>query len=271
MTNVKKFLLNLAIALGVVALVPVYAMAQSGVNATAQTTVGSTSVKATVKLGAAETKAKERANQEIDRRIKALTDLAARIGTMQKVTDAFKQGVNATVQNEITALNALKAKIDADTDTATLKTDIQSITKSYRIYALVIQQIRIAAAADREVVLVSMMSTFGSKLQARIQTAQQSGSDVTALMTSLNTMAAKLQDAQAKAQAAVSISATLTPDDGDAAKLKSNNAALKEARDNIKAAHKSITEARKEAGSIISGLAKLKAGTAATSTTTVTP
>jgi hypothetical protein len=266
MTIVKKFIFNLALALGVISLVPVVALAQANVNTSASTTI-----KATVKLGATETKAKERANQEIDRRVKALTALAERIQAMQKVTDAFKQGVNATVANEITALNNLKAKIDADTDTATLKTDIQSITKSYRIFALVMQQIRIAAAADREVVLVSMMSTLGSKLQARIQTAGQSGADVSQLMTALNNMAAKLQEAQAKAQAAVSVSATLTPDDGDAAKLKSNNAALAEARADLKAAMKSITEARKDAATIISGLAKLNAATQASTTTTVTP
>lgn len=257
----NKIIFSTAIALGLLTLAPVVAFGQAAVN----TTVSATT---TVKLTAAQTKAVEKADQEIDRRIKSLTELATRIQAMQKVTDAFKQGVTATVQNEISALNALKTKIHADTDAAVLKTDIQSITKSYRIYALVMQQIRIAAAADRAVSLVSMMSTFGSKLQARVQAAQQGGADVTAMMTSLNTMATKLQEAQTKAQAAVSVSAVLTPDDGDAAKLKSNNAALAEARADLKTAMKDIIDARKEAASIVKGLATLKASTSTATTTT---
>ena len=123
---------------------------------------------------------------------------------MQKVTDAFKQSLKHHRTAEISTLAALKTKIDADTDATTLKADLKSITKSYRVYALVLPQGRIAAAADREVTLVSMMSTLGTKLQARVQAAGQSGADVTAATATLTDMSSKLQDAQTQAQAAVS-------------------------------------------------------------------
>jgi hypothetical protein len=186
---------------------------------------------------------------------------------MQKVTDAFKQGISASMTNEINTLTSLKAKIDADTDVATLKVDIKSITDSYRVFALVLPQGRIAAAADREVELVSMMSTLGSKLQARVQAAQQGGTDVTAMTASVTDMAAKLKDAQTQAEAAVTASASLTPDGGDATKMKSNQTALAQARTDLKASQADIVAARKDVATIVKALATAKP--AATASTTV--
>ena len=205
MTRFNYIVLRIALALGLIALAPVYALAQGTVvNTAVNTAVAASTTGASVnanagvnaKLGAAAIKAKTNADKEVDRRITALTDLNARIQAMQKVTDAFKQGISASITNEITTLTNLKAKIDADSDLDTLKTDVKSITTSYRVFNLVLPQGRIAAAADRQVELVSMMSTLGTKLQARVQAAAQAGGDVTVLTAALTDMAAKLQDAQ---------------------------------------------------------------------------
>ena len=277
MTRFNYIVLRVALAFGLITLVPVYALAQGTMVDTAahsSTTPvsvnGAANAAANAKLGAAAVKAKANGDKEIDRRVAALTDLNARIQAMQKVTDAFKQGISASITNEINTLNALKAKIDADTDLETLKADVKSITGSYRVFALVIPQGRIAATADREVELVSMMSTLGSKLQARVQAAQQSGGDVTALTAALTDMAAKLQDAQTKAEAAVTASSSLTPDNGDAAKMKTNNAALAEARTNLKASKTSLEAARKDVATIIAGLGKVKAAANASSSAQTT-
>jgi len=273
MKRINYITLLVAISLGLVTLAPAFAAAQSNygaanaaVNATAA--VGTPAGSATVSLTASQTTAISRGDKEIDRRIAALTDLNARIQAMQKVTDAFKTGISASITNEINVLTALKAKIDADTDAATLKTDIQSITGSYRVFALVLPQGRIAAAADREVELVSMMSTLGAKLQARIATAQQNGATTTALTAALTDMAAKLQDAQTKAEAAVTASASLVPDGGDKTKMAANLAALKEARADLQAAQASLVAARKDVATIVGGLAKLHANANANASTT---
>ena len=100
---------------------------------------------------------------------------------MQKSLPILKQALSANITTQITGLATLKAKIDADTDGTTLKTDMQSITDAYRVFALVLPQGRIAAAADREVTLVSMMSTL-ARAQARIQAGQQAGADVRSLL-----------------------------------------------------------------------------------------
>jgi hypothetical protein len=264
MKKIQYLTLLIALSLGLVTLAPAFAAAQTAAVTTGATV---TTPVASVTLTAAETKAISRGDTEITRRITALTDLNTRIQAMQKVTDAFKSGISASITNEVNTLTSLKAKIDADTDLATLKTDIQSITSSYRVFALVLPQGRIAAAADREVTLVSMMSTLGAKLQARIQAAQQAGATTTAMTASLTDMAAKLQDAQTQAEAAVTASASLAPDNGVASVMASNTAALKTARADLAAAQKDLVAARKDVDAIVKGLASVKTTTTASSTT----
>ncbi|MDE1924747.1 MAG: hypothetical protein KGH79_01020 [Patescibacteria group bacterium] len=274
MTNFKQLTLMLAVLLGLVTLAPALAFAQSyGASVTANTSANvgaagaSANVSGSATLTAAETKAISRGDQEITRRIQALNDLNTRVQGMQAVTDSFKQNLAASIQTEITTLTTLKAKIDADTDLATLKTDIQSITKSYRVYVLILPQGRIAAAADRVVTIVSMMSTLGSKLQARVQTASSAGNDTTALTAALTDMSSKLQDAQTQAQAAVTATASLQPDNGNATVMASNTAALKQARTDIQTATKDLQAARKDITTVVSGLAKFNANVNASSTT----
>lgn len=260
----------LAALLGLIVLAPAFALAQTATvdtSATVNTTGASASVTGSATLTAAEQKAVSRGDQEITRRITALNDLNTRVQAMQAVTATFKQNLAANIQTEITTFTNLQAKIDADTDLATLKTDIQSITKSYRVYILVLPQGRIAAAADRVVTIVTMMSTLGSKLQARIQAASTAGNDTTALTAALTDMSGKLQDAQTQAQAAVTATASLQPDNGDTTVMASNTAALKQARTDIQTAMTDLQAARKDVSTIVSGLAKFNANVNASSTT----
>ena len=136
----------------------------------ANATVGSTtSVSASVQTKI--TTAKSRADQEIARRINILTELNTNVQAMVKVSATEKTAIAAEVQTEITNLTNLKTKIDADTSITTLRTDIQSITKDYRIFMLVIPQGRIEVAADKIQTVVSDYTSFAAKLQARISAA----------------------------------------------------------------------------------------------------
>ncbi len=288
----STFLLSLryliAIALGGAVLVPVYALAQvnATTNATAQATVtgapvsattdtsasmsthaditGATSVQATVAA-----RAKTKADQEIDRRVAALNALNTRVQAMTKVTDTLKQNLNANIKLELDSFTALKAKIDADTDLAVLKTDIKSVTDSYRIFMLVIPQGRIAAAADRMATIINMFIADGAKLQARIQAAQTAGNDVTALTAALTDLGTQLNAAQTHAQAAVNVTAPLTPDNGDKTKMAANDAALKQARTDLEAGHQDLVVARKDMQTIINGLKTMKASATTTSSSSV--
>lgn len=263
-------------------LAPAFAFAQTGVAATASVNAGtraSVKVKAAAAAKTPKSKAcvgkiktdmataKTCADQEIDRRIAALNDLGTRVQAMQKVTDSFKQSIANSIQTQVSALGQLKAKIDADTDAATLKTDIQAIAQSYRVYALLLPQVRIAAQADREVVLATMLTTLGQKLQARVSSAQSAGANVSAMTAALSDMSNKLSDAGSKAQAAVSTTATLAPDNGDKTVKESNDAALKTARADLDAGTKDLQAARKDTQAVLAALKSAKPSATATTTT----
>jgi len=269
-THYIKILVSLFI--GAPLLVPVFAIAQlnsadinANVNANAEVR---TNAGAGATLSATTTarmeKARTRAAQEIERRIESLTKINVRIGGVTKISDQFKANLNTNIQNQITALTALKVKIDGDTDLNTLKTDVQSITKSYRIFALIMPQTHIAAMADRTATAINIMIGIGNKLQARLTEMQNAGADVSALIATLSDMGAKISDAQAKAQAAVDVTATLVPDNGDKDKMAANKAALTEGRDNLKEAHQDLVNARKYITTILKGIRELSASSSAT-------
>jgi len=180
--------------------------------------------------------------------------LEERINAMKRVSTNFKTDLGTMVDTEIANLQTLRVRIEAAIDGETLKTDVQSITRSYRIFALVMPKAQIAAAADKIVRMTAMLSELGGKLKARIDAAAAAGVDVTTLNTALAELAAKINSANAHAQTAVNGTATLAPDEGDKAKMEANKTALQAARTELKAAHEDIKAARALIKQIIDGL-----------------
>ncbi|HVY72724.1 MAG TPA: hypothetical protein VG984_01575 [Candidatus Paceibacterota bacterium] len=277
MTTMQKIAVLLLTVFGFsMALAPAFVSAQTGAAADASVNVTTTGASAGVGVqmsAKAMADAKTRADKELDRRVQALTSLNARVQAMQKVTDTFKTSLATNIDTQISAFQALKTKIDGETDGTTIKADVQSITDSYRVYALVLPQIRIAAAADREVTISFMMQTLGNKLAARIQAASNAGGDVKALTDTLNDFATQISTASTKAQAAVEVSAPLAPDNGDKDTMAKNKAALAEARTDLNASHTALVAGRKDIDTIVKALVKVeaavRASATASSTTTV--
>lgn len=283
MTTIQKIAVLILTLFGfTLTLAPAFVSAETSVTGAVNTSAQVTTPAAGTGVGAsasvtmsaaAMTAAKARADKELDRRVEALTALNARVQAMQKVTAAFKTSLATNIDTQISAFQGLKAKIDADTDGATLKADVQSITDSYRVYSLVLPQIRIATAADREVTIAFMMQTLGNKLAARVQAAGNAGGDIKALGDALTDMATQISTASAKAQAAVEVSAPLAPDNGDKDIMAKNKAALAEARADLTASNKALVAARKDVDTIMKLLPKLEASirakAAASSTTQV--
>jgi hypothetical protein len=254
------------------------ATAGVGISASASATVGGTGVGAGVSLKATAlakliATAQTRADTEITRRVNALNALNTRVNAMVKVSASDKASLSATIATQITAMNNLETQIAADAaanSTTSLKADIQSITKSYRIFALVIPQGAIEAAADRVLDIAGMFTTLSGQLQARITAAQNAGANMSTSVSALADMTAKVTDAQTQANAAVTETASLQPDNGNATIMASNTAALKDAHTKIQAAQADLTAARADAGTIVKALLALKVSAAASSSASVT-
>ncbi len=216
-------------------------------------------------------RAKERAGQEVDRRSENLRKLMSRVEGMARISTEDRANLSTSLQSQIDALTALKAKIDSD-DATTLKADIESITKSYRVYALVIPKAAVTAAADRVLTVAGQLELLSAKLAARITAAAATGADVSKLQSTLADYDAKVADAKVQATAAASAVAALSPDNGDQATLKANMAAMKDSRSKIQAAQKDVVAARKDAELIAKGLRQIHAsGEASSAATTTAP
>jgi len=242
----------------------------AGVNTSAGATAAPTGIRAeaTAAESIALMRGKDRAHQEIDRRILNLNGLIARVQAMLNLSPADKASIVATLTAQVNALTALKAEIDADADADALKADTKSISDSYRLYALIMPQGAIIAAADRIVTVSAKLRLIALKFETRIAAAAAAGNDVAAARALLDGYNAKIADASLQAQAAVNAIVKLVPDEGDAAKRAANLKALKDARTQIVLAQKDLAAARQDAGKIIAALKGMKASATATTTTT---
>jgi hypothetical protein len=196
----------------------------------------------------------EKSNKEIEKRVKDLNKLEDRILEMKNVSDAEKKSFSDSINSEISNLDDLKGKIGSSTDMTTLKSDVASITKDTRIYALVIPKMHILAANDKAMTAVNMLNAMVTKLQTRISDAQANGKDVTALNTALADLSAKLADATSLSGSISSGISTLVPDQGNKTVMSSNEAALKAARKNISLINADLSAARKDVNIILKGV-----------------
>ena len=196
-----------------------------------------------------------RANDEIDQRIESLNNLIVRLNLIKKISSTQQSSLLLTVRNEIAQLTTLKTKIDFDTSLPTAKTDYDSITKSYRTYALILPQVRTIAAADRALTVVVSMNIVGSKVQSRISTL--TGINAGPINKIFSDFTAKIGDAGTQANLAIKTVYGLQPDQGSDAKMQENNTAIKSARLNIKNATNDLIVARKDLGTIITDLAEM--------------
>lgn len=268
--NIAKTIAALSAASIILGAFPAFALSvdtRARIDANAGT--GSATTSATVSV--AMQKAIERGDREIARRITTLNNLNADVQAMAKISADEKSALSSAIQTEIANLTALKAKIDADTDRATLRADIKSIVDGYRIYMLVVPVGRIEIAGDKIQTTVAAYAAFSSKLQVRIAQEQSAGKDVAHLSASLSEMNAKVADASTQAQVAASAVANLKPDQGDKTVMQSNHAALKSARESLKAAFADLRVARRDAGAIVKALAAAhtEASVSASSSATV--
>jgi hypothetical protein len=258
-----------SLALGAV-LLPAAAFAQTtNVTAGVSTSVVTASTSAHVRTGTTGTTAIARADAEITRRITNLTSASVRIGQLKNISSTDKTSLQTSITTQISEMTALKAKIDSDTDAATLKADITSITSDYRIYMLVIPQARIAAATDRAQTIVADMQAMAPQLQARITADQTAGGNVAAAQAAYSDMQTKVSDANIQAAAALNETVSLTPDQGNASIEASNTAAIKDAASKIKTVVADLKAASTDISTIMNAVKGTGSGhtTASTSAT----
>lgn len=189
---------------------------------------------------------KQKANVEIDRRIVALNKLIARLTEMKKLSSSQLATFKTDIQTNIDGLNALKVKINADTDLTTLREDVKSIVSDYYIFAFYIQYINLNAALDRASTTLINSTNVYDKLSARINELETAGKDVSTLKVSLVSMKTNLDNSKTTLDAATTELSSLSKDG-----FPDNKAALLDARSKLKSIRESLVAAHVNAKSII--------------------
>ena len=246
-----------AIFAGAVAVGPVFTIAQTGSSASSTAAERRAQRQQTISAVTAQrvSGAKAQDTKEIDKRISSLNDLVAKVQGMKNVSSAQQTSIATTIQSLIANLQTLETTISSESSTTLLKQESQSITKAYRVYALVLPQTNLIAASDRIQTLAASLNVIAGKLQTRLS---QASTSLSSSQTALADMQSKTADALSLSQAIISEVTPLMPDQGDKTIMSSNTTALKDARTKVQTANKDLVAARKDAQTIVQALEKAK-------------
>ena len=145
-----------------------------------------------------------------NKRIASLNTGISKVNSTKTLSSADKSTVLATLNNDLSGMKTLQAKIAGDTTAATAWTDYRSIFTEYRVYAVGLQQSFIAAAAD------GLTDTAIPKLQsaaAKISTYFAAHPDKVTpdLQAKLADMQAKTADAASKTTGLAAAALAVTP------------------------------------------------------------
>ncbi len=188
----------------------------------------------------------ERIIQESDKliasRINSLNSLLGRIQNDNRLSDSEKSSLTSDIQADISGLNSLKAKIEADTDVTTAINDRQQIVTSYYIYAVFIPKMRLLISLNNLQAASSNLQSVAARLQNLINNLQSQGKNTSQLQSLLNDVSSQLQ----------TINTTLT---GDIATVSGVNSSL-----GVAAAEKTFSQVRQDISQIIrADFAKIRA------------
>ncbi len=129
---------------------------------------------------------KKRADAEINRRINSLNKLLTRIQNDNKLSADEKSSISADINSNIAGLTSLKAKIDADIDAATARSDAKQIFTNFRIFANFEPKIRLLITIDNLQAVANKILGFTPKIQDLINNLKSQGKDVTSLQARLD-------------------------------------------------------------------------------------
>lgn len=186
------------IALFVILLLNVTQLPAWALTTTLQARLTTAPTRVAAKEDARLTNVKARADKMIGTRIADLQTLLSHVTTDSKLpandASAFANDINTT----ISSLQALKAKIDADTDYTTALADTKTIVTSYRIYLIYEPKLRLMIAVDNLTSLNQKLASLSGNLAMLINNLKSQGRDVTTAQNALSDLNAKLTDANNK-------------------------------------------------------------------------
>jgi hypothetical protein len=134
-------------------------------------------------------------SNRIDLRLTALSRDLADIGAAKNLADGHKATLSTVVNNDVTGLTALKAKVAGESTVAALHDDATSMVNDYRVYTLAGPQVRLTIAGDLESVAIGKAQQAHDKLAQLVANAKAGGKDTTTAEADLADMQASIDSA----------------------------------------------------------------------------
>src|SRR5579872_2436785 len=127
-----------------------------------------------------------RGDTMIQARLTTLSNLLTRIQNDTRLSTDEKSSFTADVNTTTTNLQALKTKLDADTDATTALADAKSIVTSYRIYLIFEPKERLLIIDDNLSTASTTLSGLITQIQNLLNTLKSEGKDTTVAQNALN-------------------------------------------------------------------------------------
>jgi mannose/fructose/N-acetylgalactosamine-specific phosphotransferase system component IIB len=185
----------------------------------------------------------------LEKRIARLEAMRTRLEQMKKISNAAKTLLGNEIKKIEDELLALKEKIAASADFSEIKQEINSISKSYKAYTMVMPRAQLMSAAERINSLSDKLENIAKDYETRIGNVQ-SQQEQDSLKKTLVLMKTNIASARTKAQEALTALNAINTANPDKEAMKLIIAALKDARQKVKDGHKYLIDARKNAHDI---------------------
>lgn len=209
---------------------------------------------------------KQTCEAAIDRRVSSLGDLQGKVSSSTYLTASDKTILLGEISAEHDGLAALRVKIAADPDRATLVADCKSIVEHYRVYLLMIPKAHLMIASDAATVIGQKLTDLATKLQADIDRATSAGKDTADAQRDLNNLKAAISagtGAAGPVDGLLNFTLPLNPSEYPADQQN-----VKTARADMGTTHTDFVQAGKDARQVVADLKALKTPKPVTATAT---
>jgi hypothetical protein len=202
----------------------------------------------------------------VDRRLSTLGDLQGKVSASTYLTAGHRSTLLGEIGAEHDGLTALRAKVAADTDRATLVADCKSVVEHYRVYLLMIPKAHLTIAADASVTIAQKLTDLATRLQADVDAAKAAGKDVTKAQRDLDALKAAIGAGMAAVAPVPGLLGFSLPLDPSA--FPADQHAVMTARSDMGTARTHFAEAGKDGRQVVADLKGLKEPKPATGTAT---
>jgi len=144
-------------------------------------------------------------------RLDALGALTAAVGAARDLTAGHRIALDAIVTTDRSGLTGLSAALGSETTIGELQTTASAMVLNYRVFSLLVPEVRAVITADRELAQAVKLSALEPSIQTAITTEQRTGNRAAAAQRIYEALVALLSAVEASTGEVAASLLALTP------------------------------------------------------------